>query len=80
MSSAESVVHVNISNLRELFRERSIVGFFLVVIADVLEQENIAFLEGTDGLFHLFADAIVHESHRAMDHIRQLGRDGAQGH
>jgi hypothetical protein len=66
--------------LGKLLCERGIVGLLLVVIANVLQQQNISVLQGRDGVFHLLANAIIHKRHRAMQHFRELSRDRPKRH
>ena len=80
MGRAEGVVHIDIRHLGQLLGERRVVGLFLVVIADVFQQDHVARLHLADGLFDLLADAIVHEADGPAEQFRQFHRHRAQGH
>ncbi len=64
MRRAERVVHVNVRDFRQLLGKGRIVGFFLVVVANILQQQNSARRELVRRCFHFFADAIVHKLDR----------------
>ena len=69
---AKRVVHIHIRHLCQLFRELRIVGLLLGVVADVLQQQNVAGLQDFHRLLHLLADAIVHECHGTIDQVGQF--------
>ena len=80
MCGAEGVVHVNVGRLCEFFGEPRIVRLFFFVVADILQQQRVAWLQHADGLLDFLPDAIVHERHRTAQQIGQFGRYRAQGH
>src|SRR5215207_1589483 len=75
----EGVVDVDVAELRQRLRETAVVLLLAGVEAGVLEQKDIAFLHGRDGLGRRFADAILGEGHRAPEHVRKGCGDRLQG-
>jgi hypothetical protein len=80
MGGAKGVVHIDVSDPGEFFGEHRVIGLFLVVIADILQQHDVARFHHADGLLDLFANAIVHEGHGATEEVGEFGGDRAQGH
>ena len=80
MRRAEGVVHVNIRHLGELLGEYRIIGFFLVVITDILEQQHAAGRKFIGKLLDFFADAIVRKVHFATEQFSKASSHGAQRH
>ncbi len=78
MGRSERVVDIDIGQLRELLAERVVVGFFLVVIAEIFQQRDFAVLEFRGGLLGLFADAIIDELDRHADQGGQRRNDRGQ--
>ena len=60
---AEGIVHVDLGQRRQRFRESRIVGFLFRVEAQVLEQQHLARLELARHLFGNLAHAIRREGH-----------------
>src|SRR5260221_3625445 len=72
---AERVIHVRVEAVRERPRERGIVRLLFRMEPDVLEHEDVAWLERTDLLGDLRPDAVVREWHPYAEQLR-----GALGH
>ncbi len=72
MGGAECIVHIKLSRLGQLLRKNRIVGLFFIIIANILQEENVAGLQHAGGLPDLLANAIVNESDRAAEHISKL--------
>ena len=80
MGRAERVIDINTRAVGQFFRKGRFVRFFLAVVTNIFEEQNVAWLQRVRRLFHLFADAIVHERDRPMNHVREPGCDGPQRH
>ncbi len=78
MGRAESVVHIDIGQLRELGAEGVVVLFLLVVKAEIFQQRNLAVLQFRGGLLRHFAHAIVHEFHRGAEQAGESLRARSQ--
>ena len=80
MGRAERVIDINTRAVGQFFRKGRFVRFFLAVVTDIFEQQNVAWLQRVRRLFNLFTDAIVHERDRPMNHVREPGCHGPQRH
>ena len=70
MCGAERIVHVDVAQLRELFREPRVVGLFFRVVAKVLQQQNLAWLRQHG--FHCRSDAIGRQFHGFAQKLFEL--------
>ncbi len=74
----EGVVDPDVAEFRQLRDEGRIVLLFLFVEAGVFQAQDVAILHRADRLGGGFADAIVGESHRLLDHLRERFRHRLQ--
>jgi hypothetical protein len=68
----ESIVHVDVAERRELFREARVVALLAGVEAGVLQKKHVAVPECGDGLPRRLAHAILGEG----DRLAHLSREG----
>ena len=78
MRGREGVAHEDIAERGQLAGEIGIVVFFAAMEAGVLQAENIAGAHRIHGRQGFFADAILGECDRPLDHFCQLAGDGLQ--
>ena len=77
MRRTEGVVHIHISQRSKFFREGRIVGLFLGVEAQILQQQHLAGLKLPGHCSGHFADAVGRKGH--VDLLAQfLAQQGAQ--
>ena len=74
----EGVVDPDVAELCQLGDERRIVVFLFFMEAGIFQTKDVAVLHRRDGLFGDFADAIVGEGDRLLDHLRQRRGDRLQ--
>ena len=78
MCGGEGVVDKDVAERRELAHEIGIVAFLAAVKPGILEAKNIAGAHRIHGRQGFFADAILGECDRPLDHFCQLAGDGLQ--
>ncbi len=76
----EGVVHVDVAQRREGLGEARVVGFFLRVEAQVLQQGDAAGLQALRRRFRRRADAVRRETDLLAQDLRNLRHQGLQRH
>ncbi len=72
MRGAESVIHIDIAQLGELFGEVGVVLFFFLMKTQILQQHHVAIFHRCDSGFDFGTDAIAGESHRLVQQLREV--------
>src|SRR5215475_11487086 len=72
MRAAERVVYIRLFPAREFMREIAIVGFFLRMKAQILQQDCVAGLKRRDHSSGHIADTIRTQSHLAIQNLGQI--------
>jgi hypothetical protein len=67
----ERIVHVHVAELGKLFGEVRVVLFFLLVEAEIFQQQDVPVLEFRGGLFDFQADTVAGKADRRMG-VRRL--------
>ncbi len=75
MGGPERVVDVRVGQRRQGLREFRLVGLLARVEAQVLQEQDVPRIEALDDALDFRADAVVHETHRARERLREGRRD-----
>ena len=76
----EGVVHIHVGQAGEAGGEHRIVGLLLGLESHVLKDQDLPVLQRGDGGLGLLADGLIHEGHRATDHLAELRGHRGQAH
>jgi len=60
---AKGIIDINIAKLSQFGCKIRIILCFFLVISQVLQQKDISLVEGLNGIFNGFSDAVINKFH-----------------
>ena len=79
MGGAEGIIHKNIAEFSQFFREGLVAFFLLFVEPEILQEKDLAGLEGRSFFDGFLADTVISKIHMDAEELLQMGKQVFEG-